>query len=63
MLKEDRDTKPFILTFHFFKILPSPAPDVTFPDISGFMLALKYFLEIQSDRTKALGSSSGEVHG
>lgn len=57
MLKEDRDTKTFILTVHFFKILPSPAPDVIFPDISHLLLALKYFLKIPSKRAKALGSS------
>jgi len=63
MLKEDRDTKTFILTFHFCKILLSPVPDVTFPDTSNLIFALKSFLEVESNRAKSLGSSSVKVHG
>lgn len=46
MLKEDRNAKTFILTLHFFKMLPSRVPGVTVPDISSLILALKSFLEI-----------------
>lgn len=61
MLKKDRDPQTFILTFHCFKILPSPAPDATFADISSLMFAVKSFLEMQSNRAKSQGSSSVKV--
>ena len=58
MLQEDRDPQTFILTFHFFIILPSPAPDAVFADISS-----KITPENAVQKIKSLGPSSARHMG
>lgn len=58
MLQEDRDPQTFILTFHFFKILPSPVPDAAFADISSEITPGNAV-----QQAKALGPSSARHMG